>query len=114
MVAEAEGARRWVRWAAERRRPGVKGLLSDTAIILAAAGLAVSILYITDVISAAQIAPAATTIVCLAAVIGVAAGSAARWVHAALAGRVDILSQALDASPDAQLILGPEIGRAHV
>jgi two-component system cell cycle sensor histidine kinase/response regulator CckA len=39
-------------------------------------------------------------------VIGVAAGSAA-WVHAALAGRVDILSQALDASADAQLILAP-------
>jgi len=108
MVAEAEGARRWVRWAAGRRQSGGRGLLGDTAVILAAAGLAVAVLYYSNVISAAQIAPAATTIVALAAVIGVAAGGAARWVHAALAGRVDILSQALDASPDAQLILAPD------
>ncbi len=40
----------------------------------------------------------------LAGISGVAA-VAARWVHTALAGRVDILSQALDASPDPQLIL---------
>jgi two-component system, cell cycle sensor histidine kinase and response regulator CckA len=108
MVAEAEGARRWVRWAAGRRQPGVRGLVGDTGMILAAAGLAVTVLYCSNVISASQIAPAATTIVALAAVIGVAAGGAARWVHAALAGRVDILSQALDASPDAQLILAPD------
>src|SRR6266852_63522 len=113
MVAEAEGARRWVRWAAERRQPGVKRLLGDTLVILAAAGLAVGVLYFSHVISLAQIAPAATTIVALAAVIGVAAGGAARWAHAALAGRVDILSQALDASPDAQLILGPDGGIAY-
>jgi two-component system cell cycle sensor histidine kinase/response regulator CckA len=108
MVAEAEGARRWVRWATERRQPGVRGLVGDTAVILAAAGLAVGVLYFSHVISATQIAPAAITVVCFAAVIGVAAGGAARWVHAALAGRVDILSQALDASPDAQLILAPD------
>ena len=108
MVAEAEGARRWVHWAAGRRQPGVRRLLGDTAVILAAAGLAVGVLYFSHVISAAQIAPAATTLVAMAAVIGVAAGGAARWVHAALAGRVDILSQALDASPDAQLILAPD------
>ena len=34
--------------------------------------------------------------------------AAARWMHAALAGRVDLLSQALDASPDPQLILAPD------
>ncbi len=79
MVAEAEGARRWVRWAAERRQPGLKALLGDTAVILAAAGLAVGVLYFSHVISVAQIAPAAITIVALAAVIGVAAGGAARW-----------------------------------
>ena len=31
-----------------------------------------------------------------------------RWTYAALAGRVDILTQALDASPDPQLILAPD------
>jgi two-component system cell cycle sensor histidine kinase/response regulator CckA len=80
--------------------------LSNTAVILAASGIAVGVLYFAQVISNANVAAAAITIVAVAAVIGVAAGSA-RWVHAALAGRVDILSQALDASPDAQLILAP-------
>jgi two-component system cell cycle sensor histidine kinase/response regulator CckA len=108
MVAETDGARGWARWAAERHQPGLRGLLGNTAVILAAAGLAVGVLYLADVISLAHVAPAAITIVAVAAVIGVAAGSAARWVHAALAGRVDILSQALDTSPDAQLILGPD------
>jgi two-component system, cell cycle sensor histidine kinase and response regulator CckA len=108
MVAETDGARGWARWAAERQQPGLRGLLGNTAVILAAAGLAVGVLYWADVISLAHVAPAAITIVALAAVIGVAAGGAARWVHATLAGRVDILSQALDTSPDAQLILGPD------
>ncbi|HJU16350.1 MAG TPA: PAS domain-containing protein [Stellaceae bacterium] len=42
--------------------------------------------------------------------IGAIAGGVAvavRWAHTALAGRLDILSQALDASPDAQLIIAP-------
>ncbi|MGC2413246.1 MAG: PAS domain-containing protein [Stellaceae bacterium] len=107
-MAETDGARRWARWAAERHQPGVKGLVSNTIVILAAAGLASGALYFGDVISGAHVAPAAITIVALAAVVGVAAAGAARWMHAALAGRVDILSQALDASPDAQLILAPD------
>jgi two-component system cell cycle sensor histidine kinase/response regulator CckA len=108
MVAEADGTRRWARWAAERHQPGLKGLVSNTVVILAAAGLASGALYFGDVISGVHVASAAITIVALAAVIGVAAAGAARWVHAALAGRVDILSQALDASPDAQLIVAPD------
>jgi two-component system, cell cycle sensor histidine kinase and response regulator CckA len=40
-------------------------------------------------------------------VIGVAA-VAAQWVHGGLDRRVDILSQALEASPDAQMIVGPD------
>ena len=108
MVAETDSARRWARWAAEHQEPGLIGLLRHAGVILAAGGLAVGVLYFADVISGAHVAPAAITIVALAAVIGVAAAGAARWVHAALAGRVDILSQALDASPDAQLILAPD------
>ena len=106
MVAETGGARRLARWAAERRQPKWIGLLGNTAVILAASGIAIGVLYFAQVISNADVAAAAVMIVAVAAVIGVAAGSAA-WVHAALAGRVDILSQALDASPDAQLILAP-------
>src|SRR5436309_14283492 len=108
MVAETGGVRRLASWAAERRQPGLIALLGNTAAILLAAGVAVGGLYYAGRISGANVAPAAITIVALAAVIGVAAGGAARWVHAALAGRVDILSQALDASPDAQLILAPD------
>ncbi len=52
MVAETDGARRWARWAAERHQPGLRGLLGNTAVILAAAGLAVGVLYVADVISA--------------------------------------------------------------
>jgi len=106
MVAETDGARRLAHWVAERHPPAWIGLLGNTAVILAATGIAVGVLYFAQVISNANVAAAAITIVAVAAVIGVAAGSA-RWVHAALAGRVDILSQALDASPDAQLILAP-------
>src|SRR5438093_3884856 len=107
MVAETDGARRAARWAAERRQPQWIGLLLNTAVILAAAGLAVGVLYFAQVISGTNVAAAAIVIVALSAVIGVAAGAAA-WVHAALAGRVDILSQALDASPDAHLMLAPD------
>jgi len=106
MVAETDDADRSARWVPERRPPAWIGLLGNTAIVLAASGLAIGILYFAQVISNANVAAAALTIVAVSMVIGVAAGSA-RWVHAALAGRVDILSQALDASPDAQLILTP-------
>src|SRR5712692_5288046 len=108
MVAETGGARRLASWAAERRQPGLIALLGNTAAILLAAGVAVGGLYYAGLISGANVAPAAITIVALAAVIGVAASGAARWVHATLAGRVDILSQALDASLDPHLILAPD------
>jgi two-component system, cell cycle sensor histidine kinase and response regulator CckA len=107
MVADTGGAPRSARWAAERRQPMWIGLLSNTALILAAAGLGTEILYLGRVISGANVAAAAITVVALAAIVATGAG-AARWMHSAMAGRVDILSQALDASPDAQLILGPD------
>jgi two-component system, cell cycle sensor histidine kinase and response regulator CckA len=106
MVAETDDAARSARWVPERRPPAWIGLLGNTAIVLAASGIAIGVLCVAQVISNSNVAAAALTIVAVSAVIGVAAGSA-RWVHAALAGRVDILSQALDASPDAQLILAP-------
>ncbi len=107
MVADTEGARRWGSWAAYRRRPGWIGLLANAGLILSAAALGAGLLYFTQVISAADVGAAAILIVAFAAVFAVAAG-AARWMHAALAGRVDILTQALDASPDPQLILAPD------
>jgi two-component system cell cycle sensor histidine kinase/response regulator CckA len=113
MVAETGGARRFARWSAASREPGLVALLGYTAAILLAAGIAVGVLYYAGAISLANVAPAAITIVAMAAVIGVAAGGATRWVHAALAGRVDVLSQALDASLDPHLILGPDGGIAY-
>src|SRR5580765_6061318 len=107
MVADTEGARRWTSWAIHRRPPGWAGLLATAALILTVASVGAASLYFTHVISAANIAAAAIMIVAFAAIFGVAAGGA-RWMHGALVGRVDLLSQALDASPDPQLILAPD------
>ena len=105
--ARASGARRSAGWAAARRQPAWIALLTNTALLLAATGIGVGALYFGRVISGTHVMAAATTIFVLAAMVGIAAGVAHR-VHAALGGRVDILSQALDASPDPQLILTPK------
>ena len=112
MVADAEGARRWVSWAVEGSRPRRVGLLAQGALVVAAAAAVLFLLYMTDLVSARHFEAAAIALAGLAAA-GGAAAIAARWVDRALAGRVDILSQALDASPDAQLIVGPDGGMTY-
>jgi two-component system cell cycle sensor histidine kinase/response regulator CckA len=107
MVADVEGARRWANWAFERRHPGWIGRLSNTALILAGTAAIVGALYASEVISGTK-AQAVTGMVISLAVISAFAAFAARAMHAALAGRVDILSQALDASADAQLIIASD------
>ncbi|HVB16155.1 MAG TPA: PAS domain-containing protein, partial [Stellaceae bacterium] len=107
MVVDAGRARRSTSWAAERRQPGWIGLLSNAALILALTGLGVAVLYGAQVFSSANVAAAAISIVAVSGFVGVAAGVAHR-MQTSLGGRVDILSQALDTSPDAQLILGPD------
>src|SRR5436190_16935415 len=107
MVADAEGARRWASWKTESARPPWIGLLANATLILAATGAGVGVLYLAQIFSSSNAAAAIIIIGGLAGVAGFAA-FAARWVHGALAGRVDILSQALEASPDAQLIIGPD------
>jgi two-component system cell cycle sensor histidine kinase/response regulator CckA len=107
MAADTYSVRRGARWAAERRQPGWIGLLGKTALVLGASGLTVAVLYFAQVMTGANVVAAGVTIVGLATIIGVAA-AAAHWVHTVLAGRVDILSQALDTSPDAQLIIAPD------
>src|SRR3954447_5410583 len=101
MVAEIEGARRWD---ARGAQPGWIGILGNIAMLLAAGGAGLGSLYFSQIVSGPRVELIATAILALAAVIGALAG-AARWMHAALAARVDFLSQALEASPDAQLIL---------
>jgi two-component system cell cycle sensor histidine kinase/response regulator CckA len=104
MVAETEGTRRWTRWDAGQSQPGWIGILGNLAVLLAAGGAGLGSLYFAQIFSGPGVELTATAILALAAVAGAVAG-AARWMHAALAARVDILSQALEASPDAQLIL---------
>src|SRR5580704_12450982 len=110
MVADSEAARRLTSWGAARERPAWVGVLAQAAVILAAIGIGIAILYFAEVISGVKVLAAVVGIAALAGLIGVAA-IAAHWVHGGLVGHVDILSQALEASPDAQLIIDP---RGHV
>ncbi|TMJ63199.1 MAG: PAS domain S-box protein [Alphaproteobacteria bacterium] len=107
MVADVEGARRWAIWAFERRQPGWIGRLSNVALFLATTGAVVGALYASGVISGVTAQAVTSTVVALAVLSGFAA-FAARAMHTALAGRVDVLSQALDASADAQLIIASD------
>ena len=70
------------------------------------AAIGVTLLF-TRAIDGDQLPAAAFVIVAFAVVLGTLVGIA-RWAYTALAGRVDILTQALDASPDPQLILTPD------
>jgi two-component system, cell cycle sensor histidine kinase and response regulator CckA len=107
MVAYSAAARRLRHWGAERDRPAWVGVLAQAAVILAAIGIGIFILYAAEVISGVRVVAMVVALAALAGLVGVAA-IAAHWVHGGLEGRVDILSQALEASPDAQLIVGPD------
>jgi two-component system cell cycle sensor histidine kinase/response regulator CckA len=107
MVAYGEAARRFTRWSPRRGRPVWAGILAQAAVILAAIGVGILILYAAEVISGVRVVAVVVALAALAGLVGVAA-IAAHWVHGGLEGRVDILSQALEASPDAQLIVGPD------
>ena len=107
MVAYSEAARRLAHWRAERGRPAWVGVLAQAAVILAAIGVGIFILYVAEVISGVRVVEMVVAIAALGGLVGVAA-IAALWVHGGLDSRVDILSQALEASPDAQLIVGSD------
>ncbi|HYM71508.1 MAG TPA: PAS domain-containing protein [Stellaceae bacterium] len=112
MVADSEAARRIASWVPGRTRPVWVGVLAQAAVILAAIAIGIGILYFAEVISGVKVVAVVVAMVALAGLVGVAA-IAAHWVHGGLIGRVDILSQALEASPDAQLIVGPDGGVAY-
>jgi two-component system cell cycle sensor histidine kinase/response regulator CckA len=107
MVAYSEAARRLAHWRAERGRPVWVGILAQAAVILAAIGVGILILYAAEVISGVRVVAMVVAIAALAGVVGIAA-LAAHWVHGGLDSRLDVLSQALEASPDAQLIVAPD------
>ena len=110
MVADTEGARPLGALGRRaRRQPGWLGLLGNAALlILVATGLAVAGLYFAGVLPAPISRRRRSRSFALAAIIGVAAAAWRTGCMPRSAGRVDILSQALDASPDAQLILAPD------
>ncbi len=112
MVADSEAARRLTSWGAARERPAWVGVLAQAAVILAAIGIGIAILYFAEVISGVRVIAAVVAIAALAGLVGIAA-IAAHWVNGGLTSRADILIQALEASPDAQLIVGPEGGVAY-
>ena len=105
MVAHSETGRR-LSFGAERGRSAWVGIVAQAAVILAAICMGIGILYFAEVISGVRVVATVVAIAALTGLIGVAA-IAAHWVQGGLAGRVDILSQALEASPDAQLIVAP-------
>ena len=104
MVAHTESAAPWAVWRDRRSKPAWIGTLGNVALLLAICGAGLGSLYFAEVVSGPSIELATAAILAIAAAIGAISG-AARWMHAALAARLDILSQALEASADAQLIL---------
>ena len=112
MVAYSETVRRFKLRRMDRRRPFWVGILAQAAVMLAALGLCIFILYAAEVISGVRVVEVVVAIIALGGLVGVAA-IAALWVHDGLDSRVDVLSQALEASPDAQLIVAPDGGVAY-
>jgi len=105
-AADTEEARGRERRTVYRARPGWVGHLVNAVLTLSVAAAGATLLF-TQFIDPGAIPAAAVLVVVFAVVVGAFIG-VARWTHAALAGRVDILTQALDASPDPQLILAPD------
>jgi two-component system, cell cycle sensor histidine kinase and response regulator CckA len=80
--------------------------LGATAIVCGLLAAVLLLVSLAELVGGGMARPAALTLVVLAGVFGITA-IVARQVHAALAGRLDLLSQALEASPNAHLILAP-------
>ncbi|MGH7037667.1 MAG: PAS domain-containing protein [Stellaceae bacterium] len=112
MAAEDSGSRQHALWPEQREQPWWLLSLATLGLTLCMLGAGIGVLDFARV--TAGLKAEALAMILLA--IGTIAGGialAVRWAHAALAGRVDILSQALDASPDAQLILAPSGRRVY-
>jgi two-component system, cell cycle sensor histidine kinase and response regulator CckA len=80
-------------------------LAANMALALAAVCGALEVFHVARLAQGVQ--SIALTVSGLATVV-VLAAIAIRWMHTALESRVELLTQALDASPDAQLIIGPD------
>ncbi|HEX6840798.1 MAG TPA: PAS domain-containing protein [Stellaceae bacterium] len=81
--------------------------LAAVALGSAVLGLGLLLVALTALSSGSAARPLAILLIFVAASCGLAA-LVARQVHAALAGRVDLLSQALEASPNGHLVVAPD------
>jgi two-component system cell cycle sensor histidine kinase/response regulator CckA len=86
--------------------------LSAVAVLLSLAALSLVGLLFTAILAGNLAQPAALTLAGLAFVCGVAA-AVARFVHASFTNRLLLLSQALEATADAHLIVAPDGGMAY-
>ena len=93
-------------WATDGRHPGWIRSLGGAAQVLAAIA-GISALYLAWTIIGSPARAIEYTMFGLAGISG-AAAFAARWAQGVLPGRLDILSQALDAAPDAQTIVAAD------
>jgi two-component system cell cycle sensor histidine kinase/response regulator CckA len=104
MAVEITEAHRRSSWPEQRAQLWWLRALAALALCLFGAGI--GILNFARVTAGLQAQAMAVMLLAVGIIAGVAAMTV-RWAHSALADRVDILSQASDASPDAQLILAP-------
>jgi two-component system, cell cycle sensor histidine kinase and response regulator CckA len=86
--------------------------LSAAAILLSLAALSLVALHVTTILSGRAAQPAALSLAGLALLCGVAA-AVARFVHASFTDRLVLLSQALEATADAHLIVGAGGGTTY-
>jgi two-component system cell cycle sensor histidine kinase/response regulator CckA len=98
-------------WTIGRKHPGRIYSLGGAAQVLAAiAGLGA--LYLAWTIRGSAAQATTYTMFGLAGISSIAA-FAARWAQTALADRLDILNSALNATPDAQMVLAGDGGMVH-
>jgi two-component system cell cycle sensor histidine kinase/response regulator CckA len=106
MAVEGTGSRRRALWPEQREQPWWLLSLATLGLTLCMLGAGLGLLDLARATAGLR-AEAVVTVLLAVGTIAGGIALAVRWAHAALAGRVDILSQALDASPDAQLIVAP-------
>jgi two-component system cell cycle sensor histidine kinase/response regulator CckA len=106
MAVEGTGSRRRALWPEQHEQPWWLLSLATLGLTLCMLGAGIGILDFARVTAGLRAEALAMMLLAVGTIAGGVA-LAVRWAHAALAGRVDILSQALDASPDAQLIVAP-------
>jgi len=103
-VAESDGAAELIGTAG---MPAWMRRLGPIALICAGVAALLLVVSLLEIVEQGRGRPLAMGLLVLAGVLGTAA-IVARQLHRALAGRVDLLSQALEASASAHLILAPD------